>query len=69
MSNTKFLNKVKEFAENFNNGYEVSKFKLDKPYEESILLVTSIGGSSGGDCWGGDTQVITKNMKTKFKVT
>lgn len=61
MSNTKFLNKVKEFAENFNKGYEVSQFKLDKPYENSILLAATIGGSSGGNCWGGHTSDFEKH--------
>lgn len=53
MSNQKFLNKVKEFAENLDHKYDIDKYKLKESYAQSILVTATIGGSSGGDCWGG----------------
>lgn len=55
MSDKKFLNKVKEFSEYLDHTYDIEKFKLKESYSQSLLVSATIGGSSGGDCWGGRT--------------
>lgn len=52
MSNQKFLNKVKEFAQELDHQYDIEKFKLKESYATSLLITANIGGSSGGSCWG-----------------
>ena len=61
MSDQKFLNKVKEFAHSLDHKYEIKKFKLKESYSESILAKAYIGGSRGGDCWGGHTCQYEEN--------
>lgn len=61
MSDQKFLNKVKEFAHSLDHKYEIEKFKLKESYSESILVKAYIGGSRGGDCWGGHTCQYEEN--------
>lgn len=53
MSDKKFLNKVKEFSEYIDHKYDIEEFGLKESYSQSLLIKASIGGSSGGDCWGG----------------
>lgn len=55
MSDKKFLNKVKEFSEYLDHSYDIEKFKLKESYSQSLLVKATIGGSRGGDCWGGRT--------------
>lgn len=76
MSDKKFLNKVKEFSEYLDHSYEVEKFKLKESFSESLLVKANIGGSRGGDCWGGrtsdyekDTQEIKKDLVSSLGYT
>lgn len=61
MSDKKFLNKVKEFAEYLDHSYEIEKFKLKESFSQSLLVKAYIGGSRGGDCWGGRTSEYDKD--------
>lgn len=61
MSDKKFLNKVKDFAEYLDHSYEIEKFKLKESFSESLLVKAYIGGSRGGDCWGGRTSEYDKD--------
>lgn len=61
MSDKKFLNKVKEFAEYLDHSYEADKFKLKESFSQSLLVKARIGGSQGGDCWGGRTSDYEKD--------
>ena len=55
MSNQKFLNKLKDFSQYLDHKYDIKTFKLKESYAESMLVKAYIGGSRGGDCWGGHT--------------
>lgn len=55
MSDKKLLNKVKEFSQYLDHKHDIERFKLKESYAQSLLVIVTIGGSTGGDCWGGRT--------------
>ena len=63
MKDNVFLKKVKEFAEYNNHSYDIEKYSLKESYAESFLVDANIGGSSGGDCWGGRSSEYEKDTE------